>query len=185
MLTIYHAHEVRLVSLVVTLHIDNNSDERIHGDVVDATLQMKLQVFSLVTEKLALFDYDADLLGKPPWGGPQQPVFVFSDSSVDGEDGGYVVYGLARLEQLVRLTPIAISPGSLLALHSTLEHLGEGDAGGSASPRQRLGWKWVDQAVHLRCLLLRRLNSTMQTSNRVRRRYRHNPGKHLTQIHWG
>jgi len=59
---------VRLVRLPV-IYVHGHSDKRVHDDVVYAALQMKLEVFPFITEKLArLIYYDPDLFWEPTRG---------------------------------------------------------------------------------------------------------------------
>lgn len=51
--------------------VDRKANERVHMDIVDATLQVQLEVFALVAVEGTIVHYDADFLRKPARGGPQ------------------------------------------------------------------------------------------------------------------
>lgn len=59
--TVNHGYEMRVLCLAV-LDVDSHSNQGINCDIMNATLQVKLQVFALVAKELALFDDDADFL---------------------------------------------------------------------------------------------------------------------------
>jgi hypothetical protein len=47
------------------VYISHNADKLVYHDVIDASLEMKLQVLAFVAEELSLLDYNSDFLRKP------------------------------------------------------------------------------------------------------------------------
>jgi hypothetical protein len=99
---------MRLLHLAI-FNVDRHSYQRVDRNVVHAPLQMQFQVFSLITEELALFDNDSDLFRQPPWRRPQHPVIVTGDGGVEHKDGRNIVDGFPSRNGLVSLTPAAPS----------------------------------------------------------------------------
>ena len=153
-LTIDHRDQVRLLRLAA-LDVDGHANQRIHHDVVHASLQMELQVLPFIAKELAMLNDDSNLLRKPTGSRPKDPMVRIGDGCVEHEHGWDTVDALSSRYRLVSLTPTAPSFGGCLPLDAILEDLGKSGSRHLCAPTSRfliqcqLAWLTVTRSTHV------------------------------------
>jgi hypothetical protein len=102
-----------------------NTDEGVDGDVVDTSLDVKLQIIALIAVYLSLVDDDTNLLWQPARNGPELLGLRAVDCRIQHENGRNSVHGLSSGERLVTLAPAAPSSAGGLAFDARFENLRE------------------------------------------------------------
>lgn len=110
---------------------------------MNASLDMKLQIISVIAVYLPLVNYDANLLGQPARDSPKLFCLWAVDCCIEHENSGSTVYSLPGCKRLVALTPAAPSSTCGLTLDACLENLTERRLRSARISRQR----FLDRSV--------------------------------------
>lgn len=124
MLTINKGYEVGLL-LLAAGNVRSKSNERIYSDIMNAPLDMKLQVISMIAVYLPLVNNDANLLWQPTRNSPELLSLWAVDCCIKHENSRGTVYSLSSCKRLVALASAAPSSACCLTLDARLENLAE------------------------------------------------------------